>query len=129
MVGVIVVSHGHFAREILNSAAMLVGEGERIAYAGIQEGEAPEAFHQRVSELAAQVDDGSGIVALADIYGGTPNNTAFRLKQERNTRIVTGVNMPMIIYAITERTEETTQDELVEALLEIGASQVKEFGT
>ena len=114
MVGIIVVSHGLFAEEALKSAAMLVGHGERIATEGVHEGDTPESFYQRVQAIAAQVDDGGGIVALVDIFGGTPNNTVYQLKRERNVRIVTGFNLPMLLYAITERTESTTLDELAE---------------
>lgn len=128
MVGIIVVSHGLFAEEALKSAAMLVGHGERIATEGVHEGDTPESFYQRVQAIAAQVDDGGGIVALVDIFGGTPNNTVYQLKRERNVRIVTGFNLPMLLYAITERTESTTLDELAEGLLKVGASEVKEFG-
>lgn len=129
MVGVIVVSHGLYAQESVHSAAMLVGEGERIAYAGVLDGDSPDAFYEHVMRMVHQVDDGDGVVALVDLYGGTPNNTVFRLKKEENIRIITGFNLPMLIYAITERTADMTQDELVEALIRVGTSQIKEFGS
>ena len=128
MVGIIVVSHGKMAEEAVKSAAMLVGESDTLASEGVYEGDTPEAFYERVSIAAAGVDDGSGVVALVDLFGGTPNNTVFRLKRERNVRIVTGFNMPMLIYAVTERTPEMTQAEIVEGLLSIGATEIKEFG-
>ena len=128
MVGVIVVSHGHFAEEAVKSAAMLVGHGEQIATEGVHEGDTPESFHQRVQAIAEQVDTGDGIVALVDIFGGTPNNTVYQLKRERSVRILTGFNLPMLLYAITERTPGMTLDELTEGLQKVGASEIKEFG-
>ena len=128
MVGIVVVSHGALAQELLNSAAMLVGEGNQLAAAGIFPGDTPEEFLERVSAAAASVDQGAGVVGLADVFGGTPNNTLFRVSRQHNIRIVTGVNLPMLIYAITERTEETTQEELVNALLETGKAEISEFG-
>ena len=128
MVGIIVLSHGLFASEAVKSAAMLVGHGERLASEGVLEGDTPEMFSQRVHKIIEQVDDGAGVIALVDLFGGTPNNTVYQLKREKNVRIITGFNLPMLIYAITERSETTTQAELVEALMQVGASEIKEFG-
>lgn len=128
MVGIVVLSHGQFAGEAVKSAAMLVGHGERLASEGVLEGDTPETFYSRVHQIIEQVDDGGGVIALVDLFGGTPNNTVYQLKREKNVRIITGFNLPMLIYAITERTETTTQAELVEALMRVGASEIKEFG-
>ena len=128
MVGIIVLSHGQFASEAVKSAAMLVGHGERLASEGVLESDTPETFFARVHKIIEQVDDGGGVIALVDLFGGTPNNTVYQLKREKNVRIITGFNLPMLIYAITERTEATTQAELVEALMRVGASEIKEFG-
>lgn len=128
MVGIVVLSHGQFASEAVKSAAMLVGHGERLASEGVLESDTPETFFTRVHKIIEQVDDGSGVIALVDLFGGTPNNTVYRLKREKNVRIITGFNLPMLIYAITERTETTTQAELVDALMRVGASEIKEFG-
>lgn len=128
MVGIIVLSHGLFASEAVKSAAMLVGHGERLASEGVLESDTPETFFQRVHKIIEQVDDGDGVIALVDLFGGTPNNTVYQLKREKNVRIITGFNLPMLIYAITERAETTTQAELVEALMRVGASEIKEFG-
>lgn len=128
MVGIVVLSHGQFASEAVKSAAMLVGHGERLASEGVLESDTPETFFTRVHKIIEQVDDGSGVIALVDLFGGTPNNTVYQLKREKNVRIITGFNLPMLIYAITERTEITTQAELVDALMRVGASEIKEFG-
>ncbi|MEA4938563.1 MAG: PTS sugar transporter subunit IIA [Christensenella sp.] len=128
MVGIVVLSHGQFASEAVKSAAMRVGHGERLASEGVLESDTPETFYTRVHQSIEQVDDGSGVVALVDLFGGTPNNTVYQLKREKNVRIITGFNLPMLIYAITERTEATSQAELVEALMRVGASEIKEFG-
>jgi PTS system mannose-specific IIA component len=128
MVGIIVVSHGGFACEAVKSAAMLVGHGANIAYEGVLGTDTPETFYERVHKIIEQVDDGDGVVALVDLFGGTPNNTVFQLKREKNVRIVTGFNLPMLIFAITERNESMTQAELVDALMKIGVSEIREFG-
>ncbi len=129
MVGIIVISHAGLAEALVNSANMLVGKGKQLVYEGIYPGNTPEEFYERILESAKQVDSGEGLVALVDLYGGTPNNTVYKLSREINVRIITGANLPMVIYAITERSPQTTQQELVDGLLAIGIEGIEEFGS
>jgi PTS system fructose IIA component. len=128
MVGVVVISHGALAQELVNTAAMLVGKGENLEFVGINPDDDPEEFYKKVVMAAERVDTGKGVVALVDIYGGTPNNTVYHAAKTKNIRIVTGVNVPMVIYAVTERNDEMSQDELVEGLIRTGRSEISEFG-
>ena len=83
-----------------------------------------------MEEKLARLDSGEGVVALVDITGGTPNNTIYRVKMEKNlnVRIVTGVNLPMVMFSVLDRFDGMTMDELVESLQENGIQQIKEFG-
>lgn len=128
MIGVIVATHGLMAKEMLNSAAMLVGEGEQMGYVCLLPGQDPDDFLAKCEEAVTSVDTGDGVVALVDIPGGTPNNTMFRLSKSHSLRIVTGVNLPMVMLCVLERYEGQTADELVETLLSEGQAAVTEFG-
>ena len=128
MIGVIVATHGLMAKEMLNSAAMLVGEGEQMGYSCLLPGQDPDDFLAKCEEAVTSVDTGDGVVALVDIPGGTPNNTMFRISKSHSLRIVTGVNLPMVMLCVLERYDGQTADELVETLLSEGQAAVTEFG-
>lgn len=128
MIGVLVATHGHLAQEFLNSAAMLVGEGTQMASVGLLPGQSPEDFLAKCEAAVNELDTGEGVVALVDIPGGTPNNTMFRLSKSHNIRIVTGVNLPMVMICVLERYDGMTSDELIASLLESGQSMITEFG-
>lgn len=128
MIGVLVATHGRLADELLNSAAMLVGQGEQMESVCVLPGQPPEEFLAASEAALERLDSGEGVVALVDIAGGTPNNTMFRLSKSHKVRIVTGVNLPMVMYCVLERWDGMTSDELVEALLQTGASEINEFG-
>lgn len=130
MVGVLVATHGRLADEFLNSAAMLVGEGEQLESVCVLPGQSPDDFRAQVEEKLARLDTGEGVVALVDITGGTPNNTIYRIKMEKNlnVRIVTGVNLPMVMFSVLDRYDGMSMDELVDSLQENGTQQIKEFG-
>ena len=127
MVGVLVVSHGNLAQSMLECVDMLVGVPEQFAGVGIQSDETPENFFENLRKKAEEIDTGDGILALVDLYGGTPNNNVVRLSMERTMRIITGMNLPMIMAAAVEREENTTLAELVELLLKTGPSEIMEF--
>lgn len=128
MIGILVATHGRLADELLNSAAMLVGQGEQMESVCVLPGQPPEEFLANAEQALERLDSGEGVVALVDIAGGTPNNTMFRLSKTHKLRIVTGVNLPMVMYSVLERYEGQTDDELVEALLQNGTSEINEFG-
>lgn len=128
MIGVLVATHGLLAKEFLNSAAMLVGEGEQMASVSLLPGQSPDDFLAKCQEAVEALDTGEGVVALVDIPGGTPNNTMFRLSKTHNVRIVTGVNLPMVMVSVLERYDGMSADELIDSLLENGQSALSEFG-
>ena len=121
------VSHGDLAKAYVDSAAMLVGDPEQLQTAGVYPDDTPEAFYLRVEGCVKETDTGEGVVALVDLFGGTPNNVVARLSRVYNIKIVTGANLPMVMYAICERTEEMTQQELVDGLLATGLEGIAEF--
>lgn len=128
MVGVLVATHGRLAEEFLNSAAMLVGEKEQMSSVCVLPGQSPEEFLELAEKKVEELDTGDGVLALVDIAGGTPNNTMFRLSMTHKVRILTGVNLPMVMYCVMERSDEMTMEELIEALLENGRNEISEFG-
>lgn len=128
MIGVVVATHGLLAQELINSAAMLVGEGAQMKHVCLVPGQSPEDFLAKCEEAVTEVDTGEGVVALVDIPGGTPNNTMFRLSKSHNIRIVTGTNLPMVMLAVLERFDGMTADELVDNLMENGKNEIIEFG-
>lgn len=128
MIGVVVATHGLLAQELINSAAMLVGEGSQMAYACLLPGQSPEDFLTKCEEAVTSVNTGDGVVALVDIPGGTPNNTMFRLSKSHDLRIVTGTNLPMVMLSVLERFDGMTADEFIENLMENGKNEIIEFG-
>ena len=120
MIGVIVATHGKLAEELLNSAAMLVGRGEQMDCSCVLPTQSPEEFLEETERKVSALETGEGVVALVDILGGTPNNTLFRLSKKYNIRIVTGVNLSMVMYCVLERYDGMTSDELKSEIAEFG---------
>ncbi len=97
MIGIVVVTHGRVAEELVNAARNIVGEIPAIRAVSIGWSDDPAAANTAIVEgLAAAA--GSPVLVLTDMFGGTPTNLSLPFLSE-NVEIVTGVNLPMLIKA------------------------------
>jgi PTS system mannose-specific IIA component len=102
--GVVVVTHGQLAAELVNSAEMIVGDLPHFTAVSIgwhddvehAKGEIGRAI-ARVKTSAGGTDaDPAGVLVLTDMFGGTPANLAVTFVSPQ-VEIITGVNLPMLI--------------------------------
>jgi PTS system mannose-specific IIA component len=96
MLGVVVVTHGQLATELLNAAETIVGELPRFAAVSIGWHEDTEDARTDIAGAVARVDGDAGVLILTDMFGGTPSNLALTFLGER-VEVITGVNLPMLI--------------------------------
>ncbi len=110
MIGVIVATHGEFGNQLLSTLRMILGETEGVASVALLPADSIEAFEEKMDRAARTADpQRSGALVLVDMLGGTPFNVAMRMVQARPLRVVTGVNLPMLIKVVSQR-EETDLD-------------------
>ncbi len=97
MIGVVVVTHGQLARELLNAAEAIVGDVPRFAAVSIGWHEDTQDARDEIAQAIAQVQQGDGVLILTDMFGGTPANLAMTFLGEDTVEVITGVNLPMLI--------------------------------
>src|SRR5678816_1917552 len=97
MIGVVVVTHGQLATELVNAAEAIVGELPRFAAVSIGWHQDTEDARQEIGEAITRVQQGDGVLILTDMFGGTPSNLAMTFLGEGNVEVITGVNLPMLI--------------------------------
>ena len=122
MIGALVVSHGHLAQELVAAAEMIVGEISHIQAVSIGWHDDVNDARKEIERRIAEVEDGSGVLILTDMFGGTPSNIAFSFHDPGKVDIVTGVNLPMIIKIATQ--EKETLEALARGVLEQGRSSI-----
>jgi PTS system mannose-specific IIA component len=107
MIGIVVVTHGALAGELVNAARTIVGEIPSIAAVSIgwtdDMGMAREAIERAMAEVG-----GADVLILTDMFGGTPTNVSLPFLSPR-VEIVTGVNLPMLIKLTTLREGELVE--------------------
>ena len=120
MIGILVVTHGRVAEELVNAARNIVGEIPAIRAVSIGWSDDPVAANAAIEEGLAASGGGPTLV-LTDMFGGTPTNLSLPFLSE-NVEIVTGVNLPMLIKGCALR--EGTLVEVARAVREQGKGAI-----
>jgi PTS system mannose-specific IIA component len=117
MVGLLVVTHGRVAEELVASARTIVGDVESLEAVSIDWNDDVDEATRRIGEARQRVDTGQGVLLLTDMFGGTPTNLALSLLEPGKLEIVTGVNLPMLIKFANLRGERSLL-EIADAIAE-----------
>lgn len=104
MIGVVVVSHGQVAVELVKAATEIVGELPKVAAVSVGWSDDMAAAQAAIGEAVAAVG-GAPVLILTDMFGGTPTNVSLPFLASE-VEIVTGVNLPMLIKVSTLREGE-----------------------
>jgi PTS system ascorbate-specific IIA component len=104
MIGILIVAHGAFGEALIHSASHVLGKRpQSVRQVGVTVHDDPEAILPQARDLVRQLDEGEGVLVLTDIYGATPGNIAAGLLVPGRVEGVSGVNLPMLIRALTYR--------------------------
>jgi PTS system mannose-specific IIA component len=97
MIGVVVVTHGQLAVELLNAAETIVGDLPQFAAVSIGWHEDTHDARDEIAQAIERVQQGQGVLILTDMFGGTPSNLAMTFLDREKVEVITGVNLPMLI--------------------------------
>jgi PTS system mannose-specific IIA component len=98
VIGVVVVTHGQLAIELLNAAEMIVGDLPRFAAVSIGWHDDVTDAREDIAQAIERVrGEGGGVLIVTDMFGGTPSNLAMTFIEADQVEVITGVNLPMLI--------------------------------
>jgi PTS system mannose-specific IIA component len=104
MIGILIVSHGAFGESLIHSASHVLGKRPLyLRQIGITVHDDPDAIVPVAEDLIRFLDQGDGVLVMSDIYGATPSNIAARLLEPGRVEGIAGVNLPMLIKALSYR--------------------------
>jgi len=107
MIGMVIVTHGRLAAEFVAALEHVVGPQSAIAAVCIGPDDDMEKRRQDILRSVGEVDDGSGVVLLTDMFGGTPSNLAISIMDKAKIEVIAGINLPMLIKLASLRQTET----------------------
>ncbi len=97
MIGVVVVTHGQLATELVNAAETIVGDLPQFAAVSIGWHDDVDDAREEIKQSIARVQGTDGVLILTDMFGGTPANLALTFLEADRVEVITGVNLPMLI--------------------------------
>jgi PTS system mannose-specific IIA component len=97
VIGVVVVTHGQLATELVNAAETIVGDLPQFAAVSIGWHEDVQDAREEIAQAIARVRGERGVLVLTDMFGGTASNLGITFLEDRRVEVLTGVNLPMLI--------------------------------
>lgn len=97
MIGLVLVTHGSLATEFVVAMEHVVGPQQQIETICIGPEDDMEVRRADIAAAVTRVNDGSGVILLTDLFGGTPSNLAISLLKAGEIEVIAGINLPMLI--------------------------------
>lgn len=107
MIGMVLVTHGRLAEELIAALEHVVGPQDNVRCVCIGPDDDMEQRRANIMDSITEVDDGNGVVLLTDMFGGTPSNLAISVMDKANVEVLAGANLPMLIKLASVRETET----------------------
>jgi PTS system mannose-specific IIA component len=105
MIGLVIVTHGGLALEFRNALEHVVGGQTQLETVAIGPEDDPTECRQQILDAIRRVENGSGVIILTDMFGGTPSNLAISVMDEANAEVIAGINLPILVKLASIRTE------------------------
>jgi PTS system mannose-specific IIA component len=122
MIGLVLVTHAGIAQELVKSAEMIMGTIEGVEAVSINPNDQVDKIRESIEAAIRSVDKGS-VIIMTDMFGGTPSNMSLSFLQDNHIEVVTGVNLPMMIKFLADRSKFGVA-ELAEKLKQCGRESI-----
>ncbi len=104
MIGLFLITHGSYGESLIQCACHVLNKRpEQIAQLGVSGQDDPLDALPLAEKMLSLVDSGDGVLIMTDIFGATPANIAMKMLKRGEIEGVSGVNLPMLLRALTYR--------------------------
>jgi len=117
MIGLVLVTHGRLAEEMLAALEHVVGAQKNVGTICIGPDDDMEQRRADIVDAVSRVDQGQGVIVLTDMFGGTPSNLAISIMDRASIEVIAGVNLPMLIKLASVRGTEPMAEAVTSAQL------------
>lgn len=116
MIGLVLVTHGNLAVEFRNALEHVVGRQTAFETICIGPDDDMDQRRQDIIDASAEADQGTGVIILTDMFGGTPSNLSISVMDESGKiEVIAGVNLPMLVKLARIREDDDMEKSLHEA--------------
>ncbi len=111
----VLVTHGELATQFRAALEHVVGPQQQVATVSIGPDDDIERRRGDIIDAVSEVDSGSGVVLLTDMFGGTPSNLAISVMNGAHVEVVAGINLPMLIKLASVREAASLEQAVIQA--------------
>ena len=115
MIGLVLVTHGSLAVELIRAMEHVVGPQENTAAVCIGPDDDMEHRRADIQKAVSSVETGEGVIILTDMFGGTPSNLAISIMEEKSIEVIAGVNLPILVKLASIRSTLDLQSAIAKA--------------
>jgi PTS system mannose-specific IIA component len=116
MVGILLLTHAPLGQAFISAVTHVFRSlPERIVSIDVNADQDPCEVERLAKNAIKGLDDGSGVLVITDVMGGTPSNCTLGLCGVDNVEVIAGISLPMLLRAITYRND--TLDVVMEMAL------------
>ncbi len=104
MIGILLITHGSYGEALIQNACHVLNKRPPLVnQLGVAAQDDPVDLLPLARQMLSLVDVGKGALVLTDIFGASPANLALKLLKPGHIEGVAGVNLPMLLRALTYR--------------------------
>lgn len=124
MIGILVVAHAELGQTLINTVEFILGgEQEQMMAISIDIQQNPDLLRKKIKQGIARVRADNGVIILTDMFGGTPSNLSYSFLDEGTVEVISGVNLPILLKAVTAR-KKMDMEKLTAALVDHGKKSI-----
>lgn len=124
---VLIITHGNFGKGLLDGIEVIMGKQESVLAFGLNVGDNIEILKAEVEEIVKEKQkENKEVIILVDLFGGSPFNIALYIMKNYDVKVITGINMPMVIELLSSINIYATE-ELVANSYKTAVDGIKKF--
>lgn len=104
MTGILIVTHGDLGTSLIETVQLILGETpEHLLPVSIDIKQDPDNLRKKIQKGISKVSTDKGVIIFTDMFGGTPSNLSYSFLEEGRVEVISGVNLPILLRALTAR--------------------------
>ncbi|MFT9201453.1 PTS sugar transporter subunit IIA [Lentilactobacillus hilgardii] len=121
---IILATHGHLSEEFSNTLELIVGPIDNVRTFGMTKEKSEDNGKRELSQLIEESDE-EQLIVITDLFGGSAANICAEFLMHGHTfRLLSGLNLPMLLTLITTDNDDISRDELADAVLKAGGDGI-----
>ena len=124
MTGILLVTHANLGKTLIETIEFILGKSQdNLSCVSINIQENPDTLRKKIKKGISKVASDNGVIILTDMFGGTPSNLSYSFLEEGKVEVISGVNLPILLKAVTARSK-MDMESLTLSLVEHGKKSI-----